>query len=148
MDGPDLIKRERGSRRPSTVDRRRRHGWNHRNLTGGHCFGDSDHHSTNGKYREGEQDMASSPRTRRKSNDGSRAVLSSGWRRQIPMNMVMRDELVRKKERRLGSFRNMTRSLEAGLRDRRRNEFNESISMAAGRARAHGDNAHKSHSGF
>jgi hypothetical protein len=54
------------------------------------------------------------------------------------VNMVMRDELVRKKKRRLGSFRNMTRSLEAGLRDRRRNEIDELISMAAGRAPARG----------
>jgi hypothetical protein len=48
------------------------------------------------------------------------------------VNMVMRDESVRKKKRRLSSFGNMTRSLEAGLRDRRSNEIDESISMAAG----------------
>jgi hypothetical protein len=64
------------------------------------------------------------------------------------MNMVMRDELVRKKKRRLGSFGNMMRSLEAGLRDRRRNKIDESISMATSRARARGGNAHKSHNGF
>jgi hypothetical protein len=62
--------------------------------------------------------------------------------------MVKRDELMRKKKRRLGSFGNMARSLEAGLRDRRRNEIDESISMAAGRARARGGDAHKSHGGF
>jgi hypothetical protein len=64
------------------------------------------------------------------------------------VNMVMRDELMRKKKRRLGSFRNMTRSLEAGLRDWRRDGINESTSMAAGRARARGGDAHKGHGGF
>jgi hypothetical protein len=44
--------------------------------------------------------------------------------------MVKRDELMRRKKR-LGSFRNMTRSLEAALRDRRRDEIDESTSMAA-----------------
>jgi hypothetical protein len=92
--------------------------------------------------------MASSPRIRRKSDDGPRAVLSSGWWRRILVNMVKRDELMRKKKRRLSSFGNMTRSLEAGLRDRRRNEIDKSISMAAGRARARGGDAHKNHGGF
>jgi hypothetical protein len=59
--------------------------------------------------------MASSPRIRRKSDDRPRAVLSSRWQRQTPVNMVMRDELMRKKKRRLGSFGNMTQSLEVGL---------------------------------
>jgi hypothetical protein len=45
--------------------------------------------------------------------------------------MVKRDELMRRKKRRLGSFGNMTRSLEAALRDRRRDEIDESTSMAA-----------------
>jgi hypothetical protein len=62
--------------------------------------------------------------------------------------MVMQDEEVRKKKRRLGSFGNVTRSLETSLRDRRSNEFAESISKATGSARAHGGSAHKSHSGF
>jgi hypothetical protein len=43
------------------------------------------------------------------------------------VNMVMRDESVRKKKRRLDSFGNVTRSLEAGLRDRRSNKIDESI---------------------
>jgi hypothetical protein len=47
------------------------------------------------------------------------------------MNMVKRDELMRRKKRRLDSFRNMTRSLEAALRDRRCDEIDESTSMAA-----------------
>jgi hypothetical protein len=45
--------------------------------------------------------------------------------------MVKRDELMRRKKRRLGSFGNMTRSLEAALRDRRCDEIDESTSMAA-----------------
>jgi hypothetical protein len=75
---------------------------------------------------------ANSPRTRTRSNDGPRVVLSSEWRRRIPVNMVMQDESVRKKKRRLGSFGNVMRSLETSLRDRRSNEIAESISMAVG----------------
>jgi hypothetical protein len=62
--------------------------------------------------------------------------------------MVKRDELMRRKKRRLGSFENMTRSLEAALRDRRRDEIDESTSMAAGRARARGDEALEHHNGY
>jgi hypothetical protein len=64
------------------------------------------------------------------------------------MNTVMRHELVRKKKRRLGDFGNVTRSLETILRDWRSNRFDESNSMAAVRARAHGGSAHNSHSDF
>jgi hypothetical protein len=92
--------------------------------------------------------MASSPRTRGKSDDGPRTVLSSGWRRRVPVNMVNRDELMRIKKRRLGSFGNMTRSLEIGLRGRRHDEIDESTSMAAGRACARGGDTHKGHDGF
>jgi hypothetical protein len=59
-----ILSRERGNRRPSTVDRRWRHGRNYQNFAGVHCFGNSDHHSTNGKYREEVKDMASSPRAK------------------------------------------------------------------------------------
>jgi hypothetical protein len=92
--------------------------------------------------------MASSPRTRMRSSDGLRAVLGSGWWWRISVNMVIRHESAREKERRLSDSRNVTRSLETILRDCRSNEFDESNSMAVGRARARGDNAHKSHSGF
>jgi hypothetical protein len=61
---------------------------------------------------------------------------------------ITRHELVRKKKRRLDDFGNVTRSLETILRDWRSNEFDESNSMAAVRARARGGSAHKSHSGF
>jgi hypothetical protein len=64
---------------------------------------------------EREQDMASSPHTRGKSDDGLRTVPSSGWWRRVPVNMVKQDELMRNNKRRLSSFGNMTRSLEAGL---------------------------------
>jgi hypothetical protein len=64
------------------------------------------------------------------------------------MNMVKRDELMRNKKRRLGSFRNMTRSLKIDLRGRRHDEIDESTSMAAGRARARGGDTHKGHGGF
>jgi hypothetical protein len=106
---------ERENRRPSIVDRRRRHGRNHPNLAGVQRNGISGHHSSNGRYREGEQDMASSPHTRGKSDDGLRTVPSSGWWRRVPVNMVKQDELMRNNKRRLSSFGNMTRSLEAGL---------------------------------
>jgi hypothetical protein len=92
--------------------------------------------------------MASSPRTRSRSNDGPRAVLGLGWQRWIPVNTVMRHESVRKKKRRLGDFGNVMRSLETILQARRSNKFDESRSMAASRARARGGDAHKSHSGF
>jgi hypothetical protein len=110
MDGPDLIQRERENCRPSMVDRRRRHGQTQPELAGVRQNSVSEHHLTNGGYREEERDMASSPRTRGKSDDGPRTVLSSGWRRRVPVNMVKRDELMRNKKRRLGSFGNMTRS--------------------------------------
>jgi hypothetical protein len=64
------------------------------------------------------------------------------------MNMVKRDELMRNKKRRLDSFGNMTRSLEASLRDRRRDKIDKSTSMAVGSARARGGDAHKGHGGF
>jgi hypothetical protein len=92
--------------------------------------------------------MASSPHTRGKSDDGPRTVLSSGWRRRVLVNLVKRDELMRNKKRRLGSFGSMTRSLEGGLRDRRRDEIDELTSMVAGRARARGGDAHMGHGGF
>jgi hypothetical protein len=92
--------------------------------------------------------MASSPRIRRRSNNGPRAVLGSGWRRRIPVNTVMRHELVRKEKGRLDDFGNVTRSLETILREWRSNEFDELNSVAAVRARGHGGSAHKSHSGF
>jgi hypothetical protein len=64
------------------------------------------------------------------------------------VNTVIRHESVREKKRRLDDFENVTRSLETILQARRSNEFDESNSKAAGRARARGGNAHKSHSGF
>jgi hypothetical protein len=62
MDGPDY-KQERGREgcRPATGTRWRCHGQTRQELVGVLYFGNFEHHSTNGKHREGVQSTASSP---------------------------------------------------------------------------------------